>query len=359
MKICFGMAARNEEQTIATTLESLFAQSVFRSESKIDIEFICVANCCTDQTARAARESIEQNTHGAARRIEVLETDVPGKNHATNYAVHTFSHPQTDYFFFMDADIRLIGEDVIEQLIRALEEHPDAFLASDRPVKHIAFKQNKSLWDRISLAAGQVNQSAPGQICGQLYAARGEFMRRFWLPHEIIQDDGFVKKMAVTNFLREPDDAQRRIVSVPSAQHVFESYTRLADIYATQRRQMSGYMIHEWHWSYLKSKVQPDRDAGQIIRQLQRQRPNWSSELVEHKVRQGDTRRHLRIILNTRLQRWGSGRQKAARLPLLALQSALDCIVYSAAKRALKNRAAIWRDTQSATQNITAKLSEA
>ena len=357
MKICFGMAARNEQQVISTTLKSLFNQSVFSSD--IDIEFVCVANNCTDDTARVTQQAIDeflsQSAHASRLRLEVFETKTPGKNNVINHTVHTFSNPETDYFFFIDADIRFLAEHVIQQMIDAMENKPEALIASDRPVKHIAQKKKKSLFDKISLATSQINQNAPGQIFGQLYVARGEFMRRFLLPHEIIQDDGFVKKMAITDFLTKPDDPERRVTAALDAHHLFEAYTKLYDIYATQRRQISGYMIHEWHWTYLQSLVTEEQDAGDIILQLTKDNPNWSTELVDRKVEEGDTKRHYRIIINTRISRWKNSTPtgKLTRFPLLLFQLALDTVVYQDARRVLKNRSTIWRDTNSNIENLS------
>ncbi|QHI70307.1 glycosyltransferase family 2 protein [Tichowtungia aerotolerans] len=357
MRICFGMAARNEQEIIPTTLRSLFAQSVFSSD--IDVEFICVANNCTDRTAQVAQETIDaflEKTENPSRlRLEVFETETPGKNNVINHTVHNFGHPETDYFFFIDADISFITTDVIQSMIDALEAKPDAFIASDRPVKHVAFKKRQNLFDRISMRTSYINQNAPGQIFGQLYIARGDFMRHFLLPHEIIQDDGFVKKMAVTNFLTEPDDPERRVASAHAAYHLFEAYTRPYDIYATQRRQISGYMIHEWHWTFLKSQIQKGEDAGDVIMRLTKENPHWSTELVDRKVKESDTKRHYRIVIRTRISRWkhSTTTKKLTQLPLLLFQLALDSVVYQDARRVIqKNRSSIWRDTSSSAESL-------
>jgi glycosyltransferase involved in cell wall biosynthesis len=357
MRICFGMAARNEEMVIPTTLRSLFSQSVFQSD--MDVDFVCVANNCTDNTAQAAQNAIDgflENIADPSRlRLEVFETKTPGKNNVINHTVHRFGHPDTDYFIFIDADICFITTDVIQSMIDALEEKPDALIASDRPVKHVVFKKRQNLFDWISIRTSVINQNAPGQIFGQLYIARGAFMRHFMLPHEIIQDDGFVKKMAVTRFLTEPDDPQRRVTSAHAAYHLFEAYTRPYDIYATQRRQISGYMIHEWHWTFLKSQMRDGEDAGDIIMRLTKENPDWSTELVERKVKEGDTKRHYRIVIQTRISRWkhSTPTKRLARLPLLLFQMALDTLVYQDARRVLrKNLTTIWRDTSSRTESL-------
>lgn len=350
MKICFGMAARNEAEIIEPTLKSLFGQSVFHSDHTV--EFFCIANNCTDQTAAVARKAIGEflaRTPKAARhRLEVVETTVPGKNNVINQTVHYLGNPETDYYIFIDADICFITDDVIQSMVDALEQKPDAFIASDRPVKHILFKKRYSPLDHISLRTSYINQNAPGQIFGQLYIARGSFMRRLWIPKEIIQDDGFTKKMAVTNFLTEPDDPDRRVASADAAYHLFEAYTRPYDVYATQRRQTSGYMIHQWHNDFLKAQVTAGQDAGQVIERLNRENPDWSTELVNRKVEEGDTWRHYRIIIGTRVSRWKRSTpvRKLLHLPVLLFQILLDSIVYTDAIRMLKHRSAIWRDTK-------------
>ncbi|MGE4488359.1 MAG: glycosyltransferase family 2 protein [Kiritimatiellales bacterium] len=358
MKICFGMAARNEEEIIEVTLKSLFKQSVFHSGHQV--EFFCIANNCTDRTADVTRKVIadftKQNPEMLRHRLDVVETAVPGKNNVINQTVHHFGDPETDYYLFIDADIRFITDDVIQCMIDALEANPEAFIASDRPVKHIVFKQKQNVLDRISMRTSYINQNAPGQIFGQLYIARGTFMRRLWIPHEIIQDDGFTKKMAVTNFLTEPDDPERRVASALGAYHLFKAYTKPSEIYATQRRQISGYMIQQWHVDFIRSQIHDGQDAGQVIEKLNAGNPDWSTELVNRKVQDGDTRRHYRIVVNTRIFRWkrSTPTRRILHLPLLLVQILIDSIVYLDAKRVLKNRSAIWRDTKTDSSGLDA-----
>lgn len=358
MKICFGMAARNEEGTIGGALRSLFKQDVFHS-GKHRVEFFCIANCCTDRTADDARKAIEEFTTSceaaSQHNLQVVETDVPGKNNVINQTTHVLGDPETDYYLFIDADITFRDPDVIQKMIDALETKPDAFIASDRPVKHIALKKNPSLLDRISLSTAKMNQNAPGQIFGQLYIARGSFMRRFTIPKEIIQDDGFTKKMAVTNLLTEPEDATRRVGAALDAHHIFEAYTKLSDIYATQRRQISGYMIHRWHFEHLAEQMRDGEDGGDVIRRLQAEDPDWSTKLVDEKVRSGDTWRQYPIVTGTRISRWKQGdlKNRILRFPVLAVQLFLDTLVYLDSRRMLKNRTAIWRDTTTHLSEIS------
>ena len=98
MRICIGILARNEEQNIGHTLDSLFGQSLFsNSDDHFEaIEVICVANGCTDRTADIARQALD--THCSNRTVtwRVCELEEAGKPNAWNEFVHSFSDQSAD-----------------------------------------------------------------------------------------------------------------------------------------------------------------------------------------------------------------------------------------------------------------------
>ena len=256
MKISIGILAWNEEVSIRATVHSVFAQSLIREAARDghQIQIVCVPNGCSDHTAQAARGAMfaaaERLNAPAAVRWQVNELATPGKTNAWNVFVHELADPQADVIFLIDADIQIYMPDTLKNMFQKLVAHPDAFICTDLRVKHIVFKQRYTLLDQISMKTANINHSASGQLCGQLYCARGEWLRRLWIPEGIIVEDGFIKKMAVSNFLTEPEDAARRLLVAETASHVFESYTRLSDVLATHRRQIAGYILHRWIWEF-------------------------------------------------------------------------------------------------------------
>lgn len=362
MKISIGILAWNEEVSIRTTIHSIFAQSLIINLGKNghQVEIICVPNGCTDNTVLAARGAMlaaaDKLNHpeNLSWRVHPLET--PGKTNAWNVFVHELSNPQTDVIFLVDADIQIYMQDSLSNMLDKLVQNPEAFICTDLPVKHIIFKSRYSVLDQISMHTALINQAASGQLCGQLYCARAAWLRRLWIPAGIIVDDGFIKKMAVSNFLTEPEDAAKRMVIAENASHVFEAYTRLPDVLATHRRQIAGYMIHRWIWEYLQTRRAEAPDAAVLIEQLNQTEPDWSRNVIADGIKKKDYIRLYRILLATRITRFRgfSVSKKAVYTPLLAIQILLDSFQFLAALRLLcrGKLQKVWRDTRTTSAEI-------
>ena len=351
MKISIGILAWNEQSSIHTTIKSLLEQTLITGGDH-EVELICVPNGCSDNTAQVARQALSAAPPCLQWRVEELST--PGKTNAWNVFIHELSNPHAELFFLVDADIRIQEKDALSNMVAALTATPNLFTCSDRPIKHIALKKHPSLLDRISMHASKLTSNADGQLCGQLYCARAPFLRRFRIPDTIITDDGFIKKMAVTDLLTEPDNSDLRMTTAQNASHLFESYTRLPDVFATQRRQAAGYMIHRWTWEFLLDQQQEGEDAGKTIDRLSTANPNWSRTLIEQQLKQGGQWRILKVILNTRQQRFkhSAGAKKLIQFPLMLLHMTLDCTVFFAAVRQLRRKGRFWRDTRTTNSEV-------
>ncbi|NOU36130.1 MAG: glycosyltransferase family 2 protein [Kiritimatiellaceae bacterium] len=363
MKISIGILAWNEESSIRATLHSVFSQSLLRDLEKSghEIDLICIPNGCTDNTVLAARGAMlaaaERLSHPVNLSWKVHPLEKPGKTNAWNVFVHELVDPQTDVIFLVDADIQIYMPDTLSNMLDQLMNHPDAFICTDLPVKHIVFKQRYSLLDQISMHTARINQSASGQLCGQLYCARAAWLRRLWIPEGIIVEDGFIKKMAVSNFLTETENAAQRIVVAETASHVFEAYTRLPDVLATHRRQIAGYMIHRWIWETLQVRRSEAPDAAALIEQLNRTEPGWSRAVIADGIKKKDYVRIYRILLATRIARFRgfSASKKMVFIPALLVQLLLDSIQFLAALRLLcrGKLQKVWRDTRTTNTEVT------
>ncbi|MCC7300499.1 MAG: glycosyltransferase [Verrucomicrobia bacterium] len=363
MKISIGILAWNEEVSIRATIHSIFAQSLIRDLGKNghQVEIICVPNGCSDNTAQAARGAMlaaaEKLNHPEDLRWRVHELEQPGKTNAWNVFVHELADPQADVIFLVDADIQIYMPGSLSNMLERLNQHPEAFICTDLPVKHIIFKQHYNLLDQISMHTARINQSAPGQLCGQLYCARAAWLRRLWIPEGIIVEDGFIKKMAVSNFLTEPENNALRLIVAENASHVFEAYTRLPDVMATHRRQIAGYIIHRWIWEYLQLHLPEAPDAEALIEELNRTAPGWTRRLIADKIRKRDYIRIYKILITTRLIRFRgfSVSKKAAYIPLLTIQILLDSLQFLAALNMLcrGKLQKVWRDTRTTNAEVT------
>jgi len=262
-RISIGLLAWNEEESIGATLDSLFGQSLFL-DPEWYIEVVCVPNACTDGTVAAIRRAYERAAVRHPRvAMEIHELVQPGKVNAWNHFVRLYSDPTAGILVLVDADILFHGVDTLRNMVRLLEENPDVVVATDRPVKHVELAERKTVMDRISLAVSRMTRLAPGQLTGQLYAARGDFLRRLVIPEGILVEDGFLKQMVVTDCFTRPAD-QTRIRCAPDAAHVFEAYTRIGDILPNQRRQAVGHVVVSGDRALLDELPAGARDASQI-----------------------------------------------------------------------------------------------
>jgi hypothetical protein len=279
----------------------------------------------------------------------VESVSTPGKVNAWNLYVHRFSHPQADYLFLMDADIRLDHPDTLRNMILALERNAQAAVATDLPRKHIATKTRKTLADRLSLAVSGMTQAAPGQLTGQLYCARGPLLRRVHMPLGLLVEDGFIKQMLCTEMLRQPCD-HSRVVRAPEASHIFEAYTGLKDIFLNQRRQQIGHAIYTFLRDYLLDQIGA-QDAGEIIASNNLRDPDWFCALIRARVQQSGWWVMYPGAFSVRWRRLRKlpPLQATLRIPVATAAFLMDSVVLVAANQRLRNGrlAGVWQDTKS------------
>jgi hypothetical protein len=289
--VSIGILAWNEEESLQTTLESLFRQSVFQklSARRERAEIWCVANGCTDRTVAVAREFFarmeQKHEYADAFVAHVVDVPEPGKCNAWNRFVHEFSAPEARFLCLMDADIVFHHLDSIYNLVVALERRPDVAVSTGRPCKDILFKERKTFWDRISLATSDMTATGKGQMCGQLYCVPAELARNLRLPRGLGVEDGFIKEVLCTHFLTRPSDPNR-VITVPDVAHIFEAYVAPGAVLNNQKRQMISQATVHVLFSHLR-KLPPDdrRNFAESIRRLEAQNAEWVKTLVFEHVR--------------------------------------------------------------------------
>ncbi|MEI8139611.1 MAG: glycosyltransferase [bacterium] len=365
MKISIGIMAWNESEIIATSLTSLFEQSLLKHllTRNVCLEIIVVPNGCSDNTEEIARTTL--GTLAAPYPITNLTLSVnileeAGKANAWNHYIHTFSDQNTDYYILMDADITFSNPDTLSNMVTVLEQNPVAQVSTDLPQKHVQFKKHKSIFDRVSLAIGQMTQAAPAQITGQLYCARGSVLRGIYMPPGLMTEDGFIKFMVCTDLYRQPSD-NRCVIRAPNASHIFESYTRVRDVFYNQRRQQVAHAIYSYLRDYLKERIGV-QNAGEIIRDNNARDPNWYRSLIAERVAQSGWWVMYPGALAVRFQRLKNltPAQTLMKLPVACLGFMMDAVVLLAANSKLKSGQlkGVWKDTKSntlATSNTSTK----
>lgn len=355
--VSIGVLAWNEADVIRETLDSILRQSIFAELARRGrrCELVCVANGCTDATARIAAEVLDAaaREHPAREALVARALDLPerGKFNAWNVFVHQRSAPEAELLVLMDGDILLHGEGTLWSLCQALLEHPEASISTDEPIKDVALKARKTLFDRVSLATSAMSRGG-AQVSGQLYCIRAAVARNIWLPAGLPAcEDGLIKALVCTDFLSREADV-RRVVRAPGAAHVFASYATVLDVLRNQKRQMIGQTALHVLDVHLRRLSPAERGRmAETLREMDSADPLWLKRLIGEHVR--GTRHCWELfpnLLGYRFQRLMKlpGPEKVAYLPA-ALAGFLVTLVSSAmAYRFLRQgNTDFWPDTKS------------
>lgn len=287
MRISIGILARNEASHIRHTIVSLLSQDVMQDREVDVVQILVLPNGCTDNTAEVARSALLEGCpcHSGGRITwAVHELAHGGKSNAWNEFIHRFSDQAADYVFLVDADVLLHRTSCLSGMLSKLDAAPDAHVCAGWPVKHYAFKPCKTLWERVSLAGSAQTLAGAGWICGMLYCGRGSVLRRIWMPPGLLTEDGFLRAMVLTDRFTAQDNLAR-VIADPEAVVVYETYTRIRDIVAAQRRMAAGTAMNAIIYSHLWENSTLADDAGQIIRRKNAENPGWAVELVREHVR--------------------------------------------------------------------------
>lgn len=279
LKIAICVIAKNEARVIARLARQLASQSLLASP--LAFQIVVVANGCTDDTAGAARAALAENFTGRHAQWIVHETPLGGKARSWNLAVHDLLDPKSDIAIFIDADIELADDRVLEELLAELTEHASRLAVSGQPVKNIARKRRKTLVDRFSLAVSS-QSPAPHSINGSLYAARMGELRKIWLPVPTPGEDGLLSAMLHTSgFSHLPHLAA--VAQMPRPTHYFEAHS-IGGFFRHETRMTVGTVVNGWICEFLWSGLHDD-PVGPIVRDLNERDPHWVGRLVESRVK--------------------------------------------------------------------------
>jgi glycosyltransferase involved in cell wall biosynthesis len=354
ISISLGILAWNEESNIARTIESIFKQSIFDRWNHLfeKIEIICVANGCTDDTAKVARKALTLDYPKC--HVDVISLEQPGKANAWNNYIHRFSDQTANIVFLLDADIELLHPDTLYNMASTMYLDDEALAVTDTPIKHLEFKSNKSIFDQISLFLSRITQGSSAQITGQLYAMKGEFIRSIWMPvnYKTFQDDGFLKQVVVTRGFRYEPDA-RSVKKAPDASHVFEAYTGVRDIFNNQVRQATNVVILGFIIDELKTLKKRNKraDLGEIIYSLNISDNCWVSKIINNKINECGYFVVSPFYFFARLRKFKIVKgvyQKLLAAPVITTGFFVDLLVYSIANQKIKNLSYddVWKDTK-------------
>jgi glycosyltransferase involved in cell wall biosynthesis len=316
MKISIGILAHNEEAVIASMIDQTLRQDLFFDITS-DIQFIVVANGCTDQTVHLANQTLMQVVHHQSKNFGVKNIELAGKSNAWNKFVHEFAWLDAEYLILLDADIDFGSTNVLSRLIVALEDNPKAVVSVDRPKKGIEKQLQKGLLGKLSVVVSSVNQNGRAVITGQLYCMRGETIRNIYMPVGLPCEDGFLRAMVVTSNFTHEDDSSN-IITVNDVCHYFEALLSPGKLYRHEKRLIIGSAINMIIYTYLWSTVaETGKDAGFLIKELNENEPRWLIDLIDkYKSSHGFWIVDRRFFFNRILQLI-SGNQKLSKKVIL------------------------------------------
>lgn len=282
-KLVVGILAYNEGDVIAGLLEDLVRQSVMKPGFEGVATRICVVpNGCSDDTAQVSRDTLKGLSLADHVSWDVTEVATPGKTNAWNHFVHQVVDDDADYILFLDADIRLPQQDIIERSLDMLEARREAWIVSDQ-AKNVFFDTSASAMMKVLtyFLAGTANDSASG-ICGQYYCARAERLKQITLPAGLLSQDGFIGAMVLTSALSEPPN-EARVQRVPDAYHLHPAYTSVSSRFRFEKRQAMSTTVYTFIYEFLHS-LPPSLNARMAeIKRLNGAEPDWVARLVKAK----------------------------------------------------------------------------
>jgi len=288
MKISIGMLAHNEEASISKMIERVLKQDIFQ-ENNYEVQFVIVANGCTDNTVSMAKQTFSNGIHFENLFSLVVELKQAGKSNAWNEFVHSLAWHDADYAILVDADIEFGSENVLKRLIESLENNIEATVAIDQVKKDVDKSQKKGILGLLSLNFSEGKKhNTHKAIAGSLYCARGGVIRRIYMPNGLPVEDGFFRAMVVTDNFTHLDD-NSKIEVVDDVCHYFQAILSPLKLYRHEKRLIIGATINSMLFNYLwKSVGESGQDAGMIVNRLNAKEVNWLIDLVEkYKAKKG------------------------------------------------------------------------
>ena len=344
--LSIGIMAGNEEDSIQTTLESLFRQTVFErlTVRHQQCEVVVVIPACTDRTIALTRSVFDrmEREHEWSDGFTLRLIDLPdaGKANAWNRFVHEFSAVEARFICTMEPNIVFHHRDTIYNLMSTLERRPHVPASTGRQCSDLMFKERRTWSERLSLATSAMTGAEARRICRQLFCVRTNVARNLVIPRDLeTSEDGFIKEIICTDFLTR-DGSTTRIAVAPEAAHIFEANVTAQQVLEAQTRQMLGQAAVHVAIEYLKTLPWNDRvNLAETIRRLESRDPDWLKRLIaEHLRAQRFSWQLVPGMVKTRFRRlWRlSPWQRVTHFPAACAAVAVTFVASASARRSLQ-----------------------
>lgn len=339
LKLGVAILARNEAGQIGRLIEDLGEQTLLGDE-RLSIEIFVVANGCTDRTAEVARRALAAGPFARDRiTTSVHELAQAGKANAWNELVHRIAPEDTDYMFFLDADVRIPDQHSLEAVFDRLESSTTAVVAVDRSVKDIELEEPRGLVEHLIKVATGTAEDTQTAIAGACYCVRHAEARKIWMPIGIPGEDGFLRAMLLTSSFAHDEQLDRHVF-VGEAYHVFESLRDVRSVIRHNVRLAIGTTINILLFWRLRELRAEGRDVTEYIRARNATDPGWVNDLIRERLKTSFFPLEKRFLLR-RLRRVAGGpeRRSPAKWAIALLGTAFDAIVFLKATRLMRKGA--------------------
>lgn len=333
MIISICILAKNEAETIGRMLLQVSRQTL-AARRDVAIHLHVVANGCTDETAAAAT-ACAHSFDGTSVELIVHDLQQGGKSRAWNTAVHELTDPDTELFVFLDADVTLLSDTVIADLVTELERS-SVPACGGYPIKDVAAKTRKSHLDRFTLAVS-ARAKPVSVINGSLYAIRADVAREIWLPNHVPGEDGFLNAMVTTRGFTTPI-GKYNVRTAQNPTHSFKAHSA-SEFFAHERRMIVGTVINRWIFEHLWS-LNLKEPAGPLIRRWNEEDPDWVEKIISRRSQGRSWVIPEQITLGRLSGREGSWLREITALPIKGLATLLTLPPAIAANGILKRRGA-------------------
>ena len=332
--VAIGILARNEADRIEALLRDVARQTLLDSQGMV-IRIYVVANGCSDATARVAREVFKGERFGGVE-TAVYEIAQAGKANAWNEFVHEVLPGETDFVFFLDADIRIPQDSDLLLILRSLRDSPLAVVAVDRSVKDLQLEETKGLVEwLIKKGTGTANDTRTA-IAGALYCVRYSEIAGIWMPLGLPGEDGFLRAMLLTSSFSHEEQLQRHLF-VEGAYHVFESMRDAKSVFRHNVRLAIGTAINILLFGELRRVRAEGHDVAAYVRSRNLASATWVDDLVKQRLEMSYFPLQPRFLLR-RLQQPRSWRSVKA-FTLALFGTAFDLTVFMRATSLMRRGA--------------------
>jgi glycosyltransferase involved in cell wall biosynthesis len=291
LKLSVGVAALNEDPGIVDALQSILRQTVFRDARSLGLEaeLIVMASGYADHTVAVTESFFEEmraefpRISGVSLRLEELSE--AGFASAVNLLTHTFSRPDADFIFFVDAGIVIEQPEAFERMLDELQKNEAMQLISPVGRRQIEASKCRSLCDRLSLAAPRKTRTV--RMFGHCFCARADALRSVWIPKRLPCAAESVFKRMIVSDMASGTDHPERIGLADNAGCTFESYCTFAGICRRHVRLFTGQAFLKTLTGHLQTMKAEQRevDLAAYLRARDATDPSWLHRLVQLNIR--------------------------------------------------------------------------